>query len=343
MDFTPDTIREIVALGQGAIEPMDHPAGGKVVVVPAGYETRHLQPIDRPLTHTKQTVNFSDAASFILYVNDFKDDYSRTFANIDTGKITTVIDYHGSGGPDYCDHKAIYALPFSEEWKRWTGIDGRAIDQRAFAEFLQENAIDIVEPVGAELLEIAMRMQTTRKTELKSAVNLSNGTTQFVFQEEDDTKAGKQTLSNSAEDQDRHPGLSRRRAVRDRGVLPLPDRRRRAEVHRQDSPPRTDLAGRFQAQGRRSRQGHGNDRVVRVDLMAANGAKGPEGRPTTVRIAAQEAGIIGWPGDACFTSERRAEAYMHGVARALDAAFDRQEARRYASEAKVRAASRARA
>ncbi len=194
IELSTEAIRDIVALAAGTGKPVEHPAGGHAIIVPEGYNVQHLSPIDKPLTHIKQSVTFADADSFITYVEAFKDDTTRIFAHIEAGKIMAVIDYHGKGAAAYGAHRAIYALPFSEEWKRWTAIDGRAIDQRDFAEFIQENAVDVYQPDSASLLEVALNLQGTRKADFKSGVNLSNGTTQLIYQEEDDAKGGKQNL-----------------------------------------------------------------------------------------------------------------------------------------------------
>lgn len=89
--------------------------------------------------------------SFIEHVNRFKTGSSALFARDDmtTPRLTAVLDYHhavtdlGDLGPDFCDHTAGFAFPLSEEWKAWVKLNGKAMDNIEFAEFLEERFIDI--------------------------------------------------------------------------------------------------------------------------------------------------------------------------------------------------------
>jgi uncharacterized protein YfdQ (DUF2303 family) len=193
-ELTADAIAKIEALAINASTAEPHPRGGVFVALPEGYRVEHLAPIDAPLSHIKATVQFDDAPSFIDYVNRFKAEETALFASVTRGQIMAVIDYHQDAAA-YCAHRAIYTLPHSEQWKRWASIDGKNQPQRTFAEFIEENIIDVVEPDGAALLEVATSLQSTRKVEFHSGVNLGNGTVQLKYTEEDDTKTGKQALT----------------------------------------------------------------------------------------------------------------------------------------------------
>lgn len=194
-ELTAEAIEKIEDIVTKGVSPMNHPAGGEFVVIPENYTVEHLKPLDPPLSHIKQSVNFDDVESFCNYVSTFKTDGTAIFAAITAGKIIAILDYHGKAGhAAYCAHKATYVLPHSEQWKRWTGIDNKSIPQRSFAEFIEENIADVIEPAGAALLEVATSLQSTRKVEFHSGVNLGNGTVQLKYTEEDDTKTGKQAL-----------------------------------------------------------------------------------------------------------------------------------------------------
>ncbi|MDX2265421.1 MAG: DUF2303 family protein [Hyphomicrobiales bacterium] len=198
-------IERIVELAVAGMGALDHPAGGQFVVVPDGYRVEHLKPVDAPLPgYVAQGVRVDMQSSLIEYVKAFMDEDTRIFADVRTNKITAVVDYHSNGGsgetagpnvPGRTAHRAVYDLPHSEEWKRWTGVDGRRIPQVEFAEFIEENLIDIIEPEGAAVLEAAKTLQAARSVSFRSALNLSNGNVQFTYSEEDDAKTGKQLLT----------------------------------------------------------------------------------------------------------------------------------------------------
>jgi uncharacterized protein YfdQ (DUF2303 family) len=164
--------------------------GRQRVFSPPEWQERVVDPIDKPLTHIKQAVALDDADSFAAYVNAFKTDRSRLFVSVASHAMTALLDYHAAadkaepGKPDYLAHKASYVMPFAEEWRRWNAIDGQNLPQMKFAEFLEENLQDIVEPDGASVLEVALQLQAKKKVQFESGVRLQDGNTQITFKEE---------------------------------------------------------------------------------------------------------------------------------------------------------------
>jgi uncharacterized protein YfdQ (DUF2303 family) len=183
-----ETVNTLIAHGKAMAEPFDHPQGGKAVVIPDDYHVTHLAPVDEPLTHIKAAPVFDDAQSFIAYVKTYGAETARIFAEQDRTQITAILDYHQPGQAAYGAHKAICVLPHSEQWRAWVGIDGQAVPQAAFAEFIEENALDIYEPASADVLEIARSLQIKQTVEFSSSVNLANGATQLKYVEEQDGK-----------------------------------------------------------------------------------------------------------------------------------------------------------
>lgn len=175
-----------------ANRPFDHPMGGKAIVVPSDCEVEILPPIDKPLTHIKQTVELLDAASFVAYVTAFRTPHTRIFADQQALSFMAVMDYHEAEGavPAYGHHVARYSPPRAKEWERWKAIDGAPISQVEFAHFLEENLVDIAEPDGADVLEVATRLEARRKVSFESATRLDNGANEFVYREDIEQKGG---------------------------------------------------------------------------------------------------------------------------------------------------------
>lgn len=98
----------------------------------------------------------------------------------------------GDGAPGWRDFRCTFAPRFGEEWKRWAGHHKKAMDQMAFAQFIETNIADIVQPpgtklpTGADLLTFATTLTETRKVKYGSGVNLQNGMVQIEFIEEGD-------------------------------------------------------------------------------------------------------------------------------------------------------------
>ena len=165
--------------------------GRERVFTPPGWNERVVEPVDAVLSgHIRQFVRLDDAASFAAYVNAFKTGNSRLFVSVQRHNMSALLDYHApsdgkaAGSPDYLHHVAGYEMPFSEEWTRWTRIDGQPLPQIKFAEFLEENLADIVDPAGASVLEVALNLQSKKKVQFDSGIRLQDGTTQITFREE---------------------------------------------------------------------------------------------------------------------------------------------------------------
>jgi uncharacterized protein YfdQ (DUF2303 family) len=141
-------------------------------------------------------LNMQDAASFCSYVNSFKDDRTRLFADTTLSALgfLAIIDYHpaaastDAGAAQFLSHRAKFALRHSEEWKLWSGLDGKLVPQDQFAEFLEDNRSDIVTPDSATMLEVAKDLQANSSVNFASKINSQNGSATLRFDEQIDTK-----------------------------------------------------------------------------------------------------------------------------------------------------------
>lgn len=158
----------------GEIQPIsmptaDEPEAPFIVAVPEGLRVEDLTSKHRavvealkPLQRTGKAV-LADLDSLISWTNRFKGADTALFGQIHPApKLISVIDYHGQGAPvvapeagdpaaNYGRHRAVYEFPVSEEWKRWSAIDGRALDKDVFGEFIEAQASDLLDPTPALL------------------------------------------------------------------------------------------------------------------------------------------------------------------------------------------------
>lgn len=152
-------------------------------------------------------VRLRDADSFIEYVKrhgSLTDCTIWCLANYVDGQIsfTGIINDNGAdpGAAAWRDHKALFTPEFSEEWRRWTGLNKKPMSQSDFAAFLEENLRDIASPdgsgfpTGAAMLEMALAFEATQDMRFKSAIRLSNGGVNLSFVQDDDA----QTLQKMA-------------------------------------------------------------------------------------------------------------------------------------------------
>jgi len=150
-----------------------------------------------------------DQESLIDIVLRFKDDGSALFADLANRKspsLQAIFDYHEqmlleNSTPRFCKHRASYRFPLSDEWTAWTGIDGKAMSQAEFAEWIELRALDLVDPtvVGPGALEAVRALNTPAASpariqeisrglairvdeQIRTAVTLQTGETQLVYQ-----------------------------------------------------------------------------------------------------------------------------------------------------------------
>ncbi|MBW4982522.1 YfdQ family protein [Mameliella sp. CS4] len=135
-----------------------------------------------------------DAQSLITYANRFSSAESLLIADIDSLRVMACLDYHAGNQdseplvPGPRKHTATLQLRESEEFKRWNEVQGELIDQMAFAEFLDENASDIIDPEPTVMIEIARDLEATQGVNFKSSTRLQTGERSIVYETETHTK-----------------------------------------------------------------------------------------------------------------------------------------------------------
>lgn len=131
---------------------------------------------ERAVLHTCQ--------SFLDYVAEHRGDMEAVvFFDASQHLFTAILDYH-DGDPRWCQHRAMYQLPTTEEWKTWAHHNRKSMSQADFAEFIENNLPDIRVPDGATLLDMVKTMQAKKAVQFESAVRLDNGQVEFVYVED---------------------------------------------------------------------------------------------------------------------------------------------------------------
>lgn len=140
-----------------------------------------------------QHVKMQTAGSLAAYINRFKNADTLLFADIASDTIVSIIDYHGAIdetdkaplSPKLGQHRATLNLPKSLEWQTWTRASGQLMTHVAFATFLEENAVDIKNPPGADLLELCRDLQIAQNVNFGSSVRMGD-LTQINYQKDQD-------------------------------------------------------------------------------------------------------------------------------------------------------------
>ena len=183
----------VTAIRDLAREATPQPQTGEKVhyaVIPQGSQLVSLKDYQFPQGMRPERITahpkFQDQASFTSYVNTYKDHRTRILADVNQASFVALIDYHGVGDeqqPEFVSHRAGFQLALSEEWKLWMGFHDKQIPQAEFAEFLEDNRADIIEPDSARLVEIARDLQAKTDVNFASKINSSNGAATLQYEE----------------------------------------------------------------------------------------------------------------------------------------------------------------
>jgi uncharacterized protein YfdQ (DUF2303 family) len=110
--------------------------------------------------------------------------------------IVAVLNGHGAGGPGWADHRASVAFRPTPQWVKWTGIDGKFLSQADFANFIEDNLLDVKVPEAGNMLEISQFLEVTRTTTVKSVSRPKSGLVQFK-NENNDAVVGEQEIPDT--------------------------------------------------------------------------------------------------------------------------------------------------
>lgn len=186
-----DSIAKLAVAARGTAQVVKTESGREYLIVPQGHDQRevtlpHATDVLMP-KEISASVTLQDADALIAYVQRFKDEFSILFADVAENRIVAALDYHGPESPALVQHRAALALPFSEEWKTWSGMNGQLKPQLEFARFIEENAPDIKAPAAADLLEAVRDLQAKRSVNFVAAVRTASDNENFEYN--DNTEA----------------------------------------------------------------------------------------------------------------------------------------------------------
>lgn len=133
----------------------------------------------------------ADFPSFAAYLNKHGlEDETEISAHETEGVFSAVIDAGTDDEAGWRHHLVKLDLTSSDEWKIWTNQSGKLMTQEAFAEFIEDNARNVVTPSSAELLEVAQSLQVKRGVDFESGIRLDDGNVQFGYRETTTATAG---------------------------------------------------------------------------------------------------------------------------------------------------------
>jgi uncharacterized protein YfdQ (DUF2303 family) len=189
-----------VMIGQPSEPVIEEDLGIAYTVVPEGYKIHHLPVREVTPFRPTGTLRALNAAAFVALIDAYAQ--AETVIYADTGyanpaapvapSFTGIFNHHSKAAsigarPGWLDFRAVFSPVHTPEFMAWFKIDGTAMNQVDFAEFLEEHTPEIAAPDGALLRETVLNLHTKNDVQFSKAINLANGETQLTYVEQIET------------------------------------------------------------------------------------------------------------------------------------------------------------
>lgn len=182
------------AAGTAALIDFDPHMTGQMGIIPEGYKIEGLERFQRTPDRHRADHRFVAVSSLAEYLNRFATTDTMLCADYHAAKIMAVIDGDAPDTPSHKEHKARFEAQLSDKVKAWLALAGKPLTQVTFGLFLEDRAVDVVVPDAADVMEMVMKFDATKKVSFKSSTRLHDGSRQFQYVEENDNVRGGVTL-----------------------------------------------------------------------------------------------------------------------------------------------------
>ena len=159
--------------------------------VPAGFVEKRIPALHEiPLpNHIRQTLSLVERESFTRYVKLYKSGSSQIFGTVtpEGAHFVAVLDYHESGNertPNHTKHVATFAPKYSDDFKAWCLINGKALTQDQFLDHLRRWGDVITSHTDADMIEIVSNLDFHKTGQFSSQVERVTGGRKLTFNEE---------------------------------------------------------------------------------------------------------------------------------------------------------------
>lgn len=185
-DIEESDIGAAIAAGTALAEPIvnPHTQGRAAVILPIGYTLVYLERPEAPL-RKQGIICLNDIDSFIAYYAQHAVDNTNVYASMRPMQFLAVFNDHGHDDaalPGWRDHRARYAMAHSNEWTIWAERNKKPFDgNEAFAIWLEDNAVDVVTPSPARMMEIALNLRVNQTQSFSTATRLQDGNVKLTY------------------------------------------------------------------------------------------------------------------------------------------------------------------
>ena len=140
-----------------------------------------------------RAVTVLDPGSFLDYWHQWATDslQPEAWADPNARTVTGILDAETiDGSVGWASHRVVLKPEKTDDWVQWVDNSGRLMTQEAFAEWIEDHLLQIVEPAGGTMLEIAQSLQGKTGAEWKQSHRLSDGQIGMQYVETATARAG---------------------------------------------------------------------------------------------------------------------------------------------------------
>lgn len=192
-----DNVQAIIdaaRLGQAPTVLEDQPHYKLIYSVAGNHISTHdIEKWNKTPHRKRGTVMVFDVISFLDVLKDNRDaGFLTVYTNPDPAHpaIVGILNSSGPKGPGWGDFRVSIVFRTTPQWQKWQEIDGKLLPQDKFAEFIENNLVDVLDPPSADVMELVTYLEVTQSVDFKSAIRLSDGNVQLVNNESMDSTVG---------------------------------------------------------------------------------------------------------------------------------------------------------
>jgi uncharacterized protein YfdQ (DUF2303 family) len=179
---------------------LDHPElAGPAVALPDGWKVESLEKLANSPSRVRQRLTVHRVTDFVDYVQRYKEPSSLiVFASklsVGAPLAEAHLDYHHRDQLTHAswnEHRIAFAPQPSLAYAMLTALDGKLMDQAAFAQAIRDLTRFVEEPKAADLLEVIRTLTLTSKGDFQSYDDDLTGSVQLRFDLQVSANAGTQ-------------------------------------------------------------------------------------------------------------------------------------------------------
>lgn len=197
-------VMDVAGLVAAASQPKATPGGGAFVLAPRDWTPHSLEDLQARPNRIATNHVFADVASLATYLTAYSNAENLFVTSSPlTGEISATLDYHDPADDGeassasavgqwqsamWCGHRARFKARLTAQYQAWKALHRKPISQRDAGEFLEDRLLDIVEPMGADVMDMVMNFEALSKVSFSQVTRLRDGSVQVSYVEDSEAR-----------------------------------------------------------------------------------------------------------------------------------------------------------